>query len=110
MQSLSGHSLMRQQVPMVFLLRLVYLSAVACISEEINLGPRWRKDILRVKGQALLSNCNYYEFVRPICNHRGNYSICHQVSMIFLLLLVYQRAAACIFEHRNFGPSWRKDI
>ena len=61
MQSLSGHNLMRQQVPMVFLLLLVYLSAVACISEEINLGPCWRKDIVRVKGQALLSNCNFYE-------------------------------------------------
>ena len=31
----------------VFALNLVYFS-----SEEINLGPCWRKDILKVKGQA----------------------------------------------------------
>ena len=44
-QSSSGNYSMGQQVPMVFLILLVYLSAVACISEEINLGPCRRKDI-----------------------------------------------------------------
>ena len=44
MQSLSGHYLMRQQAPMVFSLHLVYLSTAACLSEEIKLGPCWRKD------------------------------------------------------------------
>ena len=47
MQSLSDHYfmyLMRQQAPMVFSLHLVYLSTAACISEEIKLGPCWRKD------------------------------------------------------------------
>ena len=43
-QSLSGHYLMRQQVSMVFSLRLVYLSTAAYISEKIKLGPCWRKD------------------------------------------------------------------
>ena len=38
MQSSSGNFSMRYQVPMVFLLLLVYLSAVACISEERNFG------------------------------------------------------------------------
>ena len=38
MQSLSGRHLMRQQVPMVFLLLLVYLGTVAYISVEISLG------------------------------------------------------------------------
>ena len=52
MQSSSGNYSMRYQVPMVFLLLLIYLSAVTCISEERNLGQCWRKDILRVKGQA----------------------------------------------------------
>ena len=33
MQSLSGHYLMRQQVPIVFLLPFVYLGTVAYISE-----------------------------------------------------------------------------
>ena len=59
MQSLSGHYLMRQQVPMVFVLLLVYLGTVAFISEEIGLGSFWRRDILRVKGQALFTNCNF---------------------------------------------------
>ena len=52
MQSSSGNYSMRHQVPMVFLLLLIYLSAVTCISEERNLGQCWRKDILRVKGQV----------------------------------------------------------
>ena len=59
MLSLSGHYLMRQQVPMVFLLLLVYLGTVAYISVEISLGLIWRRDILRVKGQALFTNCNF---------------------------------------------------
>ena len=42
----------------------------------------------------------------------GNYSMCHQVSMMFLLLLVNLRlsAAACISEEVNFGPCLRKAI
>ena len=44
MQSLSGHYLMRQQVPTVFSLHLVYLSTAAWISEKIKLGTCWRKD------------------------------------------------------------------
>ena len=43
MQSLSGHYLMHQQVPMVFSLHLVYFSTATCISEKIKLGPFWRK-------------------------------------------------------------------
>ena len=51
---------MRRQVSMVFLLLLVlYLSAVVYTSEEISLVSCWRRDILRVKGQALITNCNY---------------------------------------------------
>ena len=52
MQSSSGNYSMRHEVPMVFLLLLIYLNAVTYISEERNLGQCWRKDILRVKGQA----------------------------------------------------------
>ena len=51
MQSSSGNYSMRHHVPMVSLLVLVYLSAVAYISVEINLGSCWRGDILRVKGK-----------------------------------------------------------
>ena len=58
MQSSSGNYSMRHQVPSVFLL-LVYLSAVTCISEERNLGSCWCKDILSVKGQEKIKNCNF---------------------------------------------------
>ena len=44
--------MMRQQVPMVFKLLIVYVGAVAYISVAISLGLCWRIDILRVKGQA----------------------------------------------------------
>ena len=39
MYTLCVYCSLRQQVPMVFSLHLVYLSTVACISEEINSGP-----------------------------------------------------------------------
>ena len=58
MQSSSGNYSMRHQAPMVSLL-LVYLGAVAYISVEISLGSCWRSDILRVKGQGLITNCNF---------------------------------------------------
>ena len=61
--SLSGRHLMRQKVPMAFLLPLVYLGAVAYISAEISLGLCRRRDILKVKGQALFTCCNFYDFV-----------------------------------------------
>ena len=57
--AMSDYFLMRQQVPKVFLLLLVYLGTVAYISVEISLGSFWRRDILRVKGQALFTNCNF---------------------------------------------------
>ena len=59
MQSSSGNYSMRHQVPMVSLLILVYLSVVAYISVEISLGSCLRKDISRVKSQALITNCNF---------------------------------------------------
>ena len=59
MQLLSGHYLMRHQVPTVFFTSLVYLSAVAYISVEISLGSCWFGDILRVKGQGFITNCNF---------------------------------------------------
>ena len=54
---------MCQQVPMAFLLPLVYLGAVAYISVEISLGSCWRGDILRVKGKDLLQIATFYEYV-----------------------------------------------
>ena len=52
---------------MMFLLLLVYLGTVAYISVEISLGSFWRRDILRVKGQALFTNCNFL-WLCVICN------------------------------------------
>ena len=69
MQSLSGHYLMRHQVPMAFLLPLVYLGAVAYISVKISLGLCWCRDILRVKGQALFTYCNFL-WLCVIYNHQ----------------------------------------
>ena len=66
---LSGRHLMRQKVPMAFLLPLVYLGAVAYISAEISLGLCWRRDIIRVKGQALFTYCNFL-WLCVICNHQ----------------------------------------
>ena len=67
--SLSGRHLMPQKVPMAFLLPLVYLGADAYISAEISLGLCWRRDILRVKGQALFPYCNFL-WLCVICNHQ----------------------------------------
>ena len=87
MQSLSGHYLMRLQVPMVFLLLLVYLGTVAFISVEISLGSLWHRDILRVKGQALFTNCNFLWLLCDIQLLSGHYLKRHQVPMVSLLLL-----------------------
>ena len=38
---------------------LVYLSAVAYNSVEISLGSCWCRDILRVKDQGFITNCNF---------------------------------------------------
>ena len=51
MHSSSGNYSMRYQVPLVSLLLLVYLGAVAYISVEISLGSCWRTDILMIKGK-----------------------------------------------------------
>ena len=47
----------------------VYLSTVSCISEEISLGPCWRKDFLRVKGQQKSQNVTLFEPAQPIRTH-----------------------------------------
>ena len=51
MQSSSGNYSVWNQVPMVSLLLLVYLSVVSYISVETSLISCWRGDILRVKGK-----------------------------------------------------------
>ena len=101
--------LMRQQVPMVFLLLLVYLGAVAYISVEISLGSFWRRDILRVKGQALFTNWTFYDsvwyaivewplFDEPSCTHS------------IFTSLVYLSAVAYISVEISLGSCWCGDI
>ena len=51
MHSWSVYCSLRQQVPMVFSLHLIYLSTVSYISEKINLGPCWRKDFMIFGGR-----------------------------------------------------------
>ena len=84
---------------MVFSLHLVYLSPVACISEGINLGPCWRKDILRVKGQAQITKCSSL-WVGAINLQKlsVHYLMRQQIPMVFLFLLVYLSDVACIPE------------
>ena len=85
MQSLSGHYLMRQKVPMVFLLLLVYLGTVVYISVEISLGSFWRRDILPVKGQALFT----LQLFMTLCDMQSlssHYLMRHQVPTVYLLL------------------------
>ena len=55
---------------------LVYLSAVAYISVEISLGSCWCRDILRVKGQGFITNCNFL-WLRGMQSLSGNYSMRH---------------------------------
>ena len=91
---------------MVLSLRLVYLSTVVCISEEINLGPCGHKDILRVKGQrksqnvTFLSQCNQIALIEwPL------FDASTSAHGVFLLRLVYQShgTAACISEEINLA-------
>ena len=108
--SLSGRHLMPQKVPMAFLLPLVYLGAVAYISVEISLGLCWRKDTLRVKGQALFTYCNFFMTFCDMQSSSGNYSMYHQVPMVSLLLLVYLSAVSFISVEISLGSCWRGDI
>ena len=85
MQSLSGHYLMHLQVPMVFLLVLVYLGTVAYISVEISLGSFWhgyftgqRSSIIH-KLQRFMTVCDMQLLSSHYLKH-------HQVPMVSLLL------------------------
>ena len=70
MQSLNGHNLMLQQVPMVFSLHLVYLSTAACTFDKNKVGSMLAQGFLRVKSMQSLS---------------GRHLMCQQVPMVFLL-------------------------
>ena len=108
MQSLSGRHLMRQQVPMVFLLLLVYLGTVAYISVEIRLGLFWRRDILRVKSQgsqiATFYDSMWYAIVEwPLFDAPSS---THGV----FTSLVYLSAVAYISVEISLSSCWFGDI
>ena len=105
MQSLSGHYLMRQKVPMVFLLLLVYLGTVAYISVEISLGSFWRRDILRVKGQALFTNCKCYDSVWYAIIEWPLFDTPSSTHGIFTSL-VYLSTVAYISVEISLGSCW----
>ena len=85
------------------LIPLVYLDAVTYISVEISLGLCWRREILRVKGQALFTYCNFFMTLCDMQSSSGNYSMCHQVPMASLLLLVYLSAVSYISVEISLG-------
>ena len=98
----SGNYSMRHQVPMVFLL-LVYLGAVAYISVEISLGSCWRRDILRVKGQALCTNSKCL-WLWVICNHLVVITWC-AIKYPWCFYLAFSLSKCCYlhFWRKKFG-------
>ena len=98
---------------MVFLLLLIYLSAVSCISEERNLGPCWRKDILRVKGQAYTKEIvTFCTWVGTINMNLSAYWVattwCADKYPCLFYSLLYLITVACILEI-SLGSCWHKD-
>ena len=80
------------------LLLLVYLGAVAYISVEVSLGSCWRRNILKVKGQALFTNCNFL-WLCVICNHR-------MVTTRCAIKYLWQGWIKC-FLHRSKVWKWK---
>ena len=74
---------MRQQVPKVFLLPLVYLGAEAYISVEISLGSCWRRDILKGQRSSIIHKLQLFMTLCDMQSSSGNYSMRHQVPVVF---------------------------
>ena len=89
---------------------LVYLSAVAYIFVEISLGSCWCWGYLKGQRSRIYHKLQLFMTLCEMQSSSGNYSIRHQVPMVFLLLLIYLSAVTCISEERNLGQCWRKDI
>ena len=60
-----------------------------------------RSSIIHDKLQLFMTLCDML---------RGNYSMCHQVPKVSLLLLVYLSADAYIFVEISLGSCWCGDI
>ena len=89
---------------------LVNLSAVACISVEIGLGSLLVQGYFKGQRSRIYHKLQLFMTLCDMQSSSGNYSMCHQVPMVFLLLLIYLCAVTCISEERNLGQCWRKDI
>ena len=73
MQSLSGHCLMRQQVPIVFLLLLVYLGAVTFISVEISLGLILAQGYFKGQRSSIIHKLQLFMTLCDVQSSSGNY-------------------------------------
>ena len=104
MKSLSGRHLMHQQVPMVFLFPLIYLGAVAYISVEISLGSCWRRDILMVIDQVLITNCHFL-WLCVICNDLVVTNRC-AIKYPWCFYTSFSLSKCCYFHfwRKKFGP------
>ena len=77
---------------------------------EINLGSCRCKDI-RVKGQALITNWNFYLFVRPRCHHRAVttlYPILYTLCFYFFSLskcctYTFEKICSCMMGQGYFN-------
>ena len=96
------------QYPWCFLLLLVYLGTVVYVSVEISLGSFWRRDILRVKGQALFTNFNFL-LLCVICNHWVATIWC-AIKYPRVSSLVYLSAVAYNSVEISLGSCWCRDI
>ena len=96
---------------MMFLLHLVHSSAVACISEEIDLGPCRRKDI---KGSDVKHKSEGVFFVSWRIQYALNeWPLLDAPTTVYvslLLPLLYLSTVACIYLEISLGLCWHKDM
>ena len=86
MQSLSGHYLMRQKVPMVFLLLLVYLGTVAYISVEKKFGLILTQGYFTGQRSSIIHKLRLFMSLCDMQSLSGHYLMHHQVPTVSLLL------------------------
>ena len=64
------------------------------------------------KGQrsSIIHTLHFFMTLCDMQSSSGNYSVCHQVPMMSLLLLVYLSVVSYISVEISFGSCWRGDI
>ena len=86
MQSLNGHYLMRQQVPMAFLLLLVYLGTVAYIFCINKFGLILAKGYFTGQRSSIIHKLQLFMTLCDMQLLSGHYLMRHKVPMVSLLL------------------------